>query len=102
MGNLLPHRRPDSMNTLCQLEAIDGGAKCKICDTEYVSATTDAYAVCRGRGKGLGDSLTRYLKSAGITENRYQEIKKAFGMPPGCNCAKRREWLNKVGRYLGV
>jgi hypothetical protein len=49
---------------------------------------------------GLGDNVERMLKTLGITAERYIEVKKRFGLPPTCNCAGRREWLNKVGRWL--
>jgi hypothetical protein len=52
------------------------------------------------RSRGLGDNVERMLKTLGITPERYVEVKKLFGLPPTCGCAKRREWLNKVGRWL--
>jgi len=51
---------------------------------------------------GLGDRLEHWLERRGITKERYAEIKEAFGLPPKCSCSARREWLNKVGRYLGL
>lgn len=48
---------------------------------------------------GWGDSMTSALKALGITEERYKEVKAMFGLPPTCGCSKRREWLNKVGRW---
>jgi hypothetical protein len=48
---------------------------------------------------GWGDVLTRWLKDFGITEESYKEIKEKFGLPPTCDCSKRREWLNRVGRW---
>lgn len=49
--------------------------------------------------EGLGDSVAGILKSWGITEERYRAVKELFGLPPTCGCDKRREWLNKVGRW---
>lgn len=49
---------------------------------------------------GLGDSVESMLKTLGITPERYVEVKQMFGLPPTCGCAKRKEWLNKVGRWL--
>jgi hypothetical protein len=49
---------------------------------------------------GLGDRLTTALKKVGITEENYKAVKAMFGLPPTCNCAGRREWLNRVGRWL--
>ena len=51
---------------------------------------------------GLGDILERELKRMGITQDRYKEIKEKFGFPPTCGCEKRKQWLNKVGVYLGI
>lgn len=48
---------------------------------------------------GWGDAVTVALKSIGITEERYKEVKQMFGLPPTCGCPQRREWLNKVGRW---
>jgi hypothetical protein len=48
---------------------------------------------------GWGDKVTTALKKIGITEERYVAVKEKFGLPPNCNCAGRREWLNKVGRW---
>ena len=49
--------------------------------------------------EGWGDKVTTALKAIGITEERYKAVKEKFGLPPNCNCAGRREWLNKVGRW---
>jgi len=49
---------------------------------------------------GLGDRVESMLTKLGITEERYVEVKRKFGLPPVCNCAGRKEWLNKVGRWL--
>lgn len=49
--------------------------------------------------EGWGDAVERHLKSIGVTQERYKEIKQMFGLPPTCGCDKRREWLNQVGRW---
>jgi hypothetical protein len=51
---------------------------------------------------GLGDRTEQLLKSIGITEDRYREAKKLFGLAPRCNCPKRKRWLNKVGKHFGI
>lgn len=51
---------------------------------------------------GLGDLTERLLKKIGIDESRYVEAKKLFGLAPNCGCAKRRKWLNKVGKHFGI
>ena len=52
--------------------------------------------------RGLGDYAERMMKSLGITEDRYAEIKEKFGLPATCNCTARRNWLNAVGKYIGI
>jgi hypothetical protein len=52
------------------------------------------------RPNGWGDKLTSLLKSVGVTEENYKAVKQKFGLPPTCGCAARREWLNRVGRWL--
>ena len=54
------------------------------------------------RPDGLGDMLERELTRLGITQDKYIEAKRLFGLPPICNCIGRREWINKVGRYFGI
>ena len=49
--------------------------------------------------EGLGDKAEAILKAAGITPERYAEVKALFGLPPTCNCSKRKEWLNRVGEW---
>ena len=48
----------------------------------------------------LGDWAERQLKSIGITQERYKQIKEKFGLPPTCNCGSRKAWLNRVGSYF--
>jgi hypothetical protein len=44
----------------------------------------------------LGDSLQEFFESHGITEEWYSGFKEQFGLPPGCGCKKRRDWLNQT------
>ncbi len=53
----------------------------------------------RPRRTGLGDWTERMLSKAGVTQERYAAAKEMFGMAPTCNCAKRKEWLNKVSDW---
>ena len=48
---------------------------------------------------GWGDAVTTALKKIGVTEEGYKAAKQLFGLPPTCGCAKRREWLNRVGEW---
>jgi hypothetical protein len=56
----------------------------------------------RAHSDGLGDALEQTLARMGITKDRYKEVKQKFGFPPTCNCEKRKQWLNKVGAYIGI
>lgn len=51
---------------------------------------------------GLGDNMKRWLRSWGITKERYVEVKEMFGLPPTCNCDERQQWLNKIGAHFGI
>ena len=55
---------------------------------------------CRGGQLGFGDKVEKTLQLLGITEDRYKEIKRMFGLPPKCNCSKRKAWLNKVSQHF--
>lgn len=59
----------------------------------------DIRGVRKHRG-GVGDSVERMLRSIGITEDRYKRVKELFGLPPVCNCAERKAWLNKVDNWF--
>jgi hypothetical protein len=48
---------------------------------------------------GLGDYTERLLKKLGITPERYVAAKEFAGLAPTCNCAARKQWLNKVGEW---
>lgn len=48
----------------------------------------------------IGDYTEALLRSVGVTEERFAAAKKALGMAPTCNCAKRKAWLNRAGEWL--
>lgn len=48
---------------------------------------------------GLGDQLEKLLAGMGITQDRYIAVKEKFGLPSGCGCSARKEWLNKVSDW---
>lgn len=50
---------------------------------------------------GLGDKTEQALAAVGITQDSWQEFKKTYGLPPGCNCEARKQWLNELGEKLG-
>lgn len=55
-----------------------------------------------GSEVGLGDLAAGFFASLGITEERYRSAKATLHLDPHCGCADRRQWLNDVGRQLGV
>jgi hypothetical protein len=52
----------------------------------------------------LGNAVESLLKSFGITQDRYKEVKAKCGLPPTCNCPNRikdlNEWGERVKAYL--
>lgn len=46
---------------------------------------------------GLGDMVAAGLSSVGITKDRVSAV-----VGRGCGCAERQEWLNRLGRRLGI
>lgn len=63
-------------------------------DRLVVDETHTAYPRAR---PGLGDMVKAGLSAVGITEER---VSKAIGRP--CNCGKRAEKLNELGRKFGI
>ena len=44
-----------------------------------------------------GDRFASHLKTQwNITEDKYKSFKHWIGLPPDCNCAKRKDWLNRI------
>lgn len=64
-------------------------------DKITVDETHPAYP--RERKPGLGDMVAAGLSAVGVTKER---VSKALGKP--CDCPKRQEWLNAVGKLLGI
>lgn len=51
---------------------------------------------------GAGDVLESFFESLGITKDRYKNAKRALYLDPSCNCAARKEFINKMGEELGL
>lgn len=87
----------------CSFEEQDGYCKCIRCG---LRVTKSKYPCSKHNAEcgqqGLGDNLERWLTSWGITKERYIAAKKLIGAPPTCDCDGRKEWLNKLGAYLGI
>lgn len=48
----------------------------------------------------LGDDLEHALSAIGITQERWRAAKAQLGLPPTCNCDKRKAWLNRASVML--
>lgn len=46
---------------------------------------------------GLGDMVAAGLSSVGITKDRVAAV-----VGRDCGCAERQDWLNRLGRRLGI
>ena len=90
----------------CQLFYDGVNTKCRVCDRVISgglpTGTRARCGVSQNIGIGLGDILERELKRLNITQEAYIKLKVRFGAMPTCNCEKRKQWLNRVGKYLGV
>ena len=82
------------------VDCIFKGRKCVRCG--YRLPRTIKKTPKRRCQAGLGDRVETVLERFGITESRYKEAKRLFGLMPECNCQKRKKWLNKVGRYFEI
>jgi hypothetical protein len=49
---------------------------------------------------GLGDRVAKLFAAVGITEARWLALKGVVIVQPSCRCQKRRETLNRWGRWL--
>ena len=83
---------------LCRLKPLNPQkSRCEVCGVTYPVSAASGKAVCRGNRQG--DLVERLLQSIGVTEEKYKEAKQLFGLPASCNCAGRKQWLNKVSDW---
>lgn len=83
----------------CSYPCLNKGCKCLRCgDALRMDFTSHPHAECGKRG--VGDWLADRLEMIGAKE-RYLAVKLALGLPPGCRCSDRQEWLNRAGVDLG-
>lgn len=80
----------------CQWQSHPNGYQCEVCG---VVRPGPRRRRCLGRME-LGNYLEKHLQKWGITPDRYVAVKKEIGFPPSCNCAGRKEWLNKLDRWV--
>jgi len=50
---------------------------------------------------GLGDAVESVLETVGITKDRVSKAASIVGVKD-CGCKKRQEWLNEVGKLVGL
>lgn len=94
----------------CQWQPSGDGFVCQSCGTirpmecvrECAAEVKSQIVVELPTVTGLGDYTEQLLSSIGVTKDRYSAAKELFGLAPTCNCETRKEWLNKVGAWLGI
>jgi hypothetical protein len=95
----------------CQFPAtMQRGDRCAVCGHELRrDYDLPVYRHCGSEGNaivdlplapGLGDRVAKLLAAVGITEARWLAIKGVVVEQPTCGCQKRRETLNRWGRWL--
>lgn len=60
---------------------------------DYLSAQIEMY--------GLGNLVESALESCGVTKDRWIAFKTKVGLPSTCNCTRKKEYLNQLGREFG-
>jgi hypothetical protein len=80
--------------------------KCRNCGKRMKSQDpSTCFATCKAPA-GWGDKLTAWLAKPhwfapqGITEASYRALKVKWGFADNCNCPKRRQQINAVGRWV--
>lgn len=91
------------MTTPCQFPDGREGTACEVCGyalkRNYERPPKRQCGIARHPEPGLGDYTERLLSSIGVTQERYVEAKAMFGLAASCDCAARKEWLNRVSRW---
>jgi hypothetical protein len=83
------------------IKKIDGVWCCYICGAAVPDQSRPHVGRCQceqQKGKpGLGDIVSAGLEALGITKERVSRI---IGKP--CNCQKRQQALNEIGKKMGL
>lgn len=80
----------------CEFQTLTKGSACSRECGRRLAMTFTRHPVAECNTIALGDALDSFLTSHGITKEWYSEFKEQFGLPPGCDCPERKEWLNKT------
>ena len=83
----------------CQFAKAKGGCVCQACGRKVRKHSGEGLiAACKV--PGLGDAVAKCLAAVGVTEARWLALKGIVVETPSCGCQKRREKLNRWGRWL--
>ena len=89
----------------CQWTRGDGAIRCDVCGRQLAWPESRQLPVrnCQvALVPGIGDRVEKWLAAVGITEARWLAIKGVVIEKPTCGCAKRKETLNRWGRWLAA
>jgi hypothetical protein len=75
---------------------------CRACDWTTITETDEPLGHVCGTSHvtRLGDRVESALTAVGVTKERWQGVRAAVGLPPGCNCNARKQWINKLDERL--
>jgi len=76
----------------------DGNLKCIECGAVVFSIQSQTEQFFHDCPFGLGDAIAVFLAFLGVTENRVSFLFKASS----CGCRHRQQFLNRLGRRLGI
>ncbi len=76
--------------------------KCKQATNDWPDAgTVEPGLAVKIEAHGLGTLIESALESVGITKERWGDFKHRLGLPPGCNCQRKIDYLDKLSAELG-
>jgi hypothetical protein len=65
----------------------------------YKAASLKVKRMCPSAG--LGDAVEAVLESVGVTKERVSRVASIVGVKD-CGCEKRKQYLNEVGKMVGL
>ena len=86
----------------CRLVRDGRDCVCEVCGRRVASGVDCADIIAKCDAWAAGDDLENLLHAVGVFKERWVAFKQAFGLPPTCNCDKRKEWLNQASANLHV
>jgi hypothetical protein len=75
---------------------------CRRCDWTIITETDEPLEHQCGTAQvtRIGDRVESALTSLGITKERWEGVRATVGLPPGCSCNARKQWLNRLDQSL--